>query len=248
MAEGRDETATAARRVRPSRGGTWPELATWRQGALRLLAAWLLPPRDEVLAATPDAARYLRVQGPWTAYLAFHTQWEQFLRHAEVFSRSQRAALQDDYSRLFIDSPAVPLLESSYLRDGAPGTGALLGTLESEYMGAGLHLLGSRGVSPDHVVVELEFIAFLAGKEAEAWQSRQISHALEVLSHEKRFLDEHLCQWAPLLARAISGQDETGLYTKAAMASWAITAHDADFLGALTEHTKMMEIKRTQKE
>jgi putative dimethyl sulfoxide reductase chaperone len=72
--------------------------------------------------------------------------------------------------------------------------------LHELYAGSGFQPPGARE-SPDHVAVELHYLAFLTGLEA------RIPERAEALRGAQcRFLDEHLLQWLPALVCAIERQ------------------------------------------
>ncbi len=60
---------------------------------------------------------------------------------------------------------------------------------------------------PDHIALECEFVALLAGREADAWQAGQREEARQIWGTTNRFLSEHVLSWggkfcADLLALA----------------------------------------------
>ncbi len=72
----------------------------------------------------------------------------------------------------------------------------------------GLHL--SPGLMPDHVTVELEFMHYLAFKEAEARKSD--GDVDSYLRAQRDFVQRHLANWWPLLAAAVKRQRPMPFY------------------------------------
>ncbi len=70
----------------------------------------------------------------------------------------------------------------------------------------------------DHLSVELEFLAHLAGAEEEAWRAGEEEGARARLAEAARFMDEHLLRWAPLYTAAMEEEAETGFYRE--LARW----------------------------
>ncbi len=51
-----------------------------------------------------------------------------------------------------------------------------------------------RGI-PDHISIELEFLAELARRESVAWQQGDLPAAINCLEYQRDFIDEHLGRW-----------------------------------------------------
>ncbi len=91
-------------------------------------------------------------------------------------------------------SPPPPY-ESVY-RDGE---GNLMGRsameVAREYAGDGIAISDECREPPDHIGLELDFMRFLAEKEAECWEQEEPARALTYLDKERHFLREHLALW-----------------------------------------------------
>lgn len=68
------------------------------------------------------------------------------------------------------------------------------------------------GESPDHAGLELAFLSFLSGAEADALQDGERLHVLRIRDLQRGFLDLHLLPWLPALVQAI-GQQGSPFYT-----------------------------------
>lgn len=127
---------------------------------------------------------------------------------AGQFARETRP--EREYHRLFLgpSRPVAPPFESVY-RDGTAFGPATRGFL-SELQEAGLEPLEGFRLPPDHVALEIEFLAHL---EVRARQARDQGHHEEsaMWSEKARnFVDEHLARWLPLfLARLESGAPQS---------------------------------------
>ena len=102
--------------------------------------------------------------------------------------------LESEYSRLFIlalpQIPAQPF--GSYWLENPP---RLLGdstvaiqTMMAEY---GIEVAENSGLLPDHLVAELEFMAYLISLEEKTWQTQW------------QLLEQHLARWTPLFTSAL---------------------------------------------
>jgi TorA maturation chaperone TorD len=84
----------------------------------------------------------------------------------------------------------------------------------------GLRLDDSRHERIDHVSCELEFLAFVARKEAHAIESGNGAMLDETLRAARLFLRDHLGRFLPSFARRVQGADPDGFYGRlAALAS-----------------------------
>jgi TorA maturation chaperone TorD len=213
-------------------------LAVLRRETYGALGRTFLYPDETVLAGVAETARRVSRYSPWAGMFAFAGPLEKFLCCAAGLGPRSREELQSAYFGLFGSSSLtqqVPLTESAYLEPAAMASGELLVALEREYQSVGVAVSPISGQGPDHVAVELEFVAFLSAREGEAWMNRDAPQALELMQREKRFIEQHPCRWIPSMARMVGARAGSGLYGLAAEAAWAMVAHDADFLGALAD-------------
>ncbi len=114
--------------------------------------------------------------------------------------------LRTAYTRLIYDTnlPFVPPYESVYCNERRV-MGKPAGAVADDYRAAGLGIEGAE--MPDHIALECEFVALLAGREADAWQAGQREEARQILGTTNRFLRDHVLSWggkfcADLLALA----------------------------------------------
>jgi TorA maturation chaperone TorD len=115
-------------------------------------------------------------------------------------------------------------------------SGPLLAELETEYRSMGMSVPPSTAEGPDHVAVELAFIAFLCSMELSAWEVDDSVDALQYLDRQRLFLQQHPCRWLPHLSRALEARGRGNFYSIAAQAAQAMVAHDVDFLEATSRH------------
>lgn len=114
--------------------------------------------------------------------------------------------LADSYTRLFLGPGIVPLKhwESVYVR----GDNALFqpSTLEVRraYVECGYLHRGYPHVADDHIGIELDFMAALAGDIASCQESGNLKEAGRLVRASSGFLDLHLLRWAPAYEAAAS--------------------------------------------
>ncbi|MFQ5803267.1 MAG: molecular chaperone [Candidatus Methylomirabilales bacterium] len=204
------------------------DLARFRHAAYRLFGAVFLYPTEERFTTLIAAARELERHSEPFVGLAFFPQWRTFLGTLARRRDSGTADLEAAYLDLFVVNQKVPLYESGFL---APGTPALtMAALEGDYNAAGLSVAASFTEPPDHAAVELEFMSFLCGKEAEAWTKRSLKDGVHRLEAEAKFLDRHLSCWFPAFADQVALRAGDGFYTSVTRAAHAFIGHDQALL------------------
>jgi len=126
--------------------------------------------------------------------------------------------LLPEYTRLFrgiqegLGPP--PPFESVY-RGEAPGGDLTLEVL-AQYEAAGFGPVEPNVGPQDHLGAELRFLALLAFREAEAWNSGDETQALERVAHQGRFLDRHLLVWLPAYTERVARDSREPFYAAAA--------------------------------
>ena len=88
------------------------------------------------------------------------------------------------------------------------------------------------GEPADHVTVELEFMAFLCGKEAATWDVDEREAGL-ILVREARFLEAHLARWLPAFADRLASAPDPGIYRALGEAAHSFVQHDRDLIELL---------------
>ncbi|MEM1994309.1 MAG: molecular chaperone TorD family protein [Nitrososphaerales archaeon] len=85
----------------------------------------------------------------------------------------------------------------------------------------------------DHIAVELAFMAYLSEKTATSLEQNKIDEALQYIKYQKRFLDEHLTRWVPMLCRDILNGAKTSFYQGIAMITRGFVAADKDIVNEM---------------
>ncbi|MBE2249697.1 MAG: molecular chaperone TorD family protein [Myxococcus sp.] len=125
----------------------------------------------------------------------------------------RQATFDVDFAHLTMVN-VVPY-ESFYRRDDAmieSGGANPLATFLTKY-GFEADLAAARSLSPDHLGIELELMAVLCAREADADAP---ALAAQVRRVELELLSEHLLSWAPVYLLAVRRNARTGLYAEAA--------------------------------
>ncbi|MBI2320863.1 MAG: molecular chaperone TorD family protein [Chloroflexi bacterium] len=216
---------------------TLAALAGWRAAAYRLLAALLLPPSPQRWQRLSAVAGDLRHAEDAVAAFPFFQPWRHLLQAIEEIDAAGLARLPEAYVRLFqISRDGVSLpYESCYGVPDGQGAGWVAALLTRTYARAGLNVAPSAGESPDHVAVELEFMAHLCAREAAAWAEPAPREALGLLAQERSFLRLHLGRWLGDFAAEVRARAAEPLYVATATAAEALVHHDSDLVEALLD-------------
>jgi TorA maturation chaperone TorD len=106
--------------------------------------------------------------------------------------------------------------ESVYRAQSAGGWCRLCGpeaeAVERLYLKEGLGPNAGFTELPDHVGVELEFMAYLCGKALDAMRAGDHATAQEYHHQQYCFFTEHIGAWVGLLAERLASQAQTSLY------------------------------------
>lgn len=163
--------------------------------AFRLLALGLRTPTEELLAEVVVLAGALEEHGglaPLAGALC---------RAAEASPPMVVAASQE---RLFGGQVAVPPYEGSYEAD--PFRQARqIADVAGFYRAFGAEAHGPAVDRPDHAGSELEFLAFVASRRAEAAAAGRDADADACREVERLFLSEHAGRWLPAFFATLAG-------------------------------------------
>jgi len=127
------------------------------------------------------------------------------------------AAIPDDvaplgrsHQRLFpqVESRETPGYETAYRGSEIFNQAAIMADIAGFYRAFGLEVGGSTRERPDHVTVELEYLAFLGFKEALSAESGEIGQADVCADAERTFLADHLGDWGPELGRRLESHSD----------------------------------------
>jgi TorA maturation chaperone TorD len=136
---------------------------------------------------------------------------------AQIADATDITALAVEYTRLFgsvkLGHGLPPPYESVH-RNAAAASEIGLAVMR-HYASAGLDPADA-GSPPDHLGVELKFLALLCYAECAAWRDRRKVEALQTLAAERGFLDEHLLQWAPRYWEQARAESRHDFYRKLA--------------------------------
>ncbi len=104
-----------------------------------------------------------------------------------------------------------------------------LGDIAGFYRAFGLEISDQVKERLDHVATELEFMAFLAFKQAYALTSGSEDKAEVCREAQRKFLNDHLCPWVPLFTKRLEAKG--GFYQKLALLTEMFLAFEVEAFG-----------------
>jgi TorA maturation chaperone TorD len=205
------------------RAGAWERLRGLAGSTLLTDAAKLV--RSEVRAANIELAR---------GELA-----PERFDPANVLTRLPATAhdLNDEYEAAFglLVSGSCPPYETEYVNSKLVFQRSNgLADIAGFYRAFGLAPSAELPERHDHIVLELEFIAYVAGLEAAAAEKRSAmwrERAEICRSAQQRFLAEHLAWWTPVFSHGLAHHSQGGFYEAAAEFLAALIPAERALLG-----------------
>lgn len=139
--------------------------------------------------------------------------------------------LQPEYVRVFghTISAECPPYETQYGGAHVFQQTQNLGDIAGFYRAFGLEISDQVKERLDHVATELEFMAFLAFKQAYALTSGSEDKAEVCREAQRKFLNDHLCPWVPLFTKRLEAKG--GFYQKLALLTEMFLALEVEAFG-----------------
>lgn len=125
-------------------------------------------------------------------------------------------ALEPEYTEMFMTRMHCSPVEASYGMKGFNRPN-ILGDISGFYKAFGFSLSDKAGLTHDHIAVELEFMSFLALKEAYAIEQGMDENLDICVSAKKKFLDEHLGMWAGTFTKNLEMRTNEEFYRRLAL-------------------------------
>jgi len=111
-----------------------------------------------------------------------------------------------------VESRDLPAYESAYCGADIFRQAQQMADVSGCYRAHGLAVGGSRRERPDHIAVELEFMACLTAKEADAVLHLGPAQVRQCREAQALFLGEHLGRWSPIFAGRLAERGSDGPY------------------------------------
>jgi DMSO reductase family type II enzyme chaperone len=122
-----------------------------------------------------------------------------------VSPRAKLLSLEREYTRMFVGAvhPLIYPYESAFRSSSGQVMGEYAVEVRRKYAQEGLTISSSFKDLPDHITVELEFLAFLCAREARRGEEMDFDQVQQYRRKELSFLLHHLGVWAPQFCRAL---------------------------------------------
>lgn len=132
---------------------------------------------------------------------------------ASALQATDAEALRDRYVATFghVTLPDCPLYETACGAGDPFRQPQTLADLSGFYRAFGLEVAANAGERGDHLAVELEFMHYLAYREAYALERHGAEQVAAIQDAERRFLLDHLGRWAPVVAGAVAARADGAL-------------------------------------
>lgn len=200
-----------------------------------VVAARREPPGASQRAAIPSA-RAGRVRAHQLARIA-RGRADRYRRLAARFAPPPGGTPRDRraYTRLFVaPRPRLYPYESMY-RDEPPRVmGEHTREVARWYRDAGFAVPAEWHDLPDHIALELGFMAALAETEAAEWERGEARAARALAERERGFVEAHLLPWVPAFSSAVLQAAPGANLREAARSLQAWIPRDHDWLLRLT--------------
>ena len=214
-------------------------IARARSSLYDLLALGFSPPSEELLQAL--GARLLQVLEErvtlfaWPNLVGELERLRTFVGKGRGGQEKLLADLKLEYTWLFVGPYGLPVppYESVYREPQRTVMGASTIDVLKRYEEAGFALSPSFKELPDHVAVELDFLALLSSEEAEAWERGDPAEALLFLRLEEAFLRDHLVTWIGSFCDRVVSSTEGPFYQAMAELARTYVLLDRDHAAAM---------------
>jgi DMSO reductase family type II enzyme chaperone len=141
-------------------------------------------------------------------------------------------ALLVEYTRLFASDLICAHYEADYVAGGSFRLAHVLADVSSIYAAFGVRVSDVAHERADHIVIELDFMNFLAAKEAHAARQGESAKARLCRRAQKLFFQRHLGRWARAFAGQFAAAARLDFYQRLRRLLEALMLAEAEYLGA----------------
>ncbi len=200
--------------------------AMLRHTLYRYLASLHLYPYRNRLVTLQNVSLELQHDGPHWSDSSLSDQFTSLYEWFQGMNEESFNKVEEEYVALFTVNPIAPPYES-YYQDPEGFVRSWIGIhLESEYAEAGLNISSSFKEPPDHVAIELEFMAFLCSLEAKAHETCNENDIKTSVERQSKFLNSHLGKWYSQFAQAVMDSPAKSLYNHTVDATNMFLRHE----------------------
>jgi DMSO reductase family type II enzyme chaperone len=141
-----------------------------------------------------------------------------------------RDALLVEYTRLWGSDLVCPHYETDYVRGDSFRAVHVIADVAAFYSTFGVRVAADQRERPDHIAVELEFMNFLATKQAYALSQGEAGPARLCRQAQSKFFADHLGQWAARFAETLLAAAHDPFHRTVARLLLAFATAEAGYL------------------
>jgi DMSO reductase family type II enzyme chaperone len=142
-----------------------------------------------------------------------------------------KEALLVEYTRLFGNDLVCAHYEADYVAKSSFRLSHVLADITAIYATFGVRVSDTAHERPDHIVIELDFMNFLAAKEAHAARQGQSAKGRLCRRAQKLFFQRHLGRWARAFAVEFGTTTRLDFYRTLPQLLEALILAEAEYLG-----------------
>lgn len=202
------------------------ELLMVRARLVHLLACGFAYP-DEALCQTLASGEYALELSSLGETLGLHSTLPALLAALGKERGAEPARLQGEHTYLFARNVLCPPYETSYGRGRGLGAVQDLAEVASFYAAFGFQVAATAKELPDHLCVELEFLAALYAKEAYAREQGWRERGQVCAEARAKFAAEHLKTWLPKFSERAREHARLAFYPALAALAETLVALEA---------------------
>ena len=143
---------------------------------------------------------------------------------------------QVEYVRLFDYRPPCKIYESAHVKLKGDNPAQLYLLIEGCYEQFGLVMSETFKDPPDHLSIELEFMHFLAHKEARALQAGSENEVEKYLQAQRDFSANHITQWVPEFCDCLTKKARHDFYRHLGEVTGRFVDRDSAYLKGIFEN------------
>jgi DMSO reductase family type II enzyme chaperone len=224
------ELTGPAPRSRAQRKGSAGSVAQHRATLYAILAQALSTPTEALSGALQDGVFWSVLRHALDGAPAAHRQHlDPGLAEAPPPTTTLEALLVE-YTRLFGTDLICPHYEADYVAGGSFRLSHVLADVTALYAAFGVRVSDAAHERPDHIAIELDFMNYLAAKEAHAARQGQSVNARLCRRAQKLFFQRHLGRWAKAFAQAFGTAAQAEFHRKLCRVLDALILAEAHYL------------------
>ncbi len=191
-------------------------VARCRAALYCVLARTLSRPDDMLCAAICDGSLLLGVQEALAGAPPSHRDCLLLEWGLDLTSRDSLeaygGAMAVEYTRLFSSGLLCPHYEADFVARDSFRSMHVIADVTNMYAIFGVKVAAGAAERPDHIAVELDFMHWLASKEAHAARQRQGGNIRLCRRAQGAFFERHLGRWGRAVARALRESTNVAFY------------------------------------